>query len=382
MNPVEFATLPAAHGQRIGLATLNSEKSLNALTLDMIRRLDARLAAWAQTPDIACVVLRGAGERAFCAGGDVRALRTALIEAPAPAPHPAATAFFAEEYTLDYRIHRYPKPIIVWGGGIVMGGGLGLLAGASHRVLTPDSRIAMPEITIGLYPDVGGSHFLARMPGRIGAFLALTGAPLDAGDALRCGLGDHVLRRDGFDAMLEALTTAPWPDDAQGRHDLASACLSAQETDTPAAGALARHFDPIRRLMQAGTLEQVAHALDTLESDDPWLSAARDTFRRGSPTSAALAWEAIRRARHLSLAAVFRMELTLSVNVCARPDFIEGVRALLVDKDRRPAWCRARAALDRDWIEAHFLSPWTADRHPLAGLETQVAAPEGAADGN
>ncbi|MDE1712113.1 enoyl-CoA hydratase/isomerase family protein (plasmid) [Chromobacterium amazonense] len=134
-------------------------------------------------------MLRGAGERAFCAGGDVRSLRDKLISEP-HYPNPHAVAFFTEEYTLDYRIHRYPKPLIVWGGGIVMGGGLGLMAGASHRVATPATRIAMPEITIGLYPDVGGSWFLQRMPAHLGLFLALTGAPLNAHDALIANLAD------------------------------------------------------------------------------------------------------------------------------------------------------------------------------------------------
>lgn len=369
MNPVEFDTLDSADGRQIGLATLNSEKNLNALTLPMIRALDAQLARWARDERVVCVVLRGAGERAFCAGGDVRALRSALIETPLPAPHPAAMAFFAEEYTLDYRIHRYPKPLVVWGNGIVMGGGLGLLAGASHRVLTASSRIAMPEITIGLYPDVGGSWFLARMPGRLGLFLALTGVPLGAADALRVGLGDHLLAPQDFTRMLERLAAADWPDGAAAQRALTSRLLAGLETEESTDSALMRHFDRIRRLMAQGGLREVADALATTSFDDPWLQQAQDNFRHGCPTSAALAWEAARRAAHCSLAEVLRMELTLSVNVCARGEFSEGVRALLVDKDRTPHWKRGWDALDRDWIERHFDMPWPVGKHPLAGLE-------------
>ena len=167
-NLVLFEELPVRGGQRIAIATLNAEKSLNALTLEMIRLLDARLSAWENDDAVVAVLLRGAGDKAFCAGGDVRSLRAALLEDGEVYPNPHAVAFFSEEYRLDYRIHRYRKPLIVWGGGIVMGGGLGLMAGASHRVATPATRIAMPEITIGLYPDVAGSWFLQRMPAKLG----------------------------------------------------------------------------------------------------------------------------------------------------------------------------------------------------------------------
>ncbi|MBV8049305.1 MAG: enoyl-CoA hydratase/isomerase family protein [Paludibacterium sp.] len=368
MNPVDFATLPCGRGLTIGLATLNNEKALNALTPAMIRALDAQLAAWQTDPAIACVVLKGAGEKAFCAGGDVRAMRAALIDEPHPAPHPAAQTFFSEEYALDYRIHRFGKPLIVWGHGIVMGGGLGLLAGASHRVLTGESRIAMPEITIGLYPDVGGSWFLPRMPARIGLFLALTGAPLNAADALRVGLGDHLLPADAFDALLDRLTSHDWPTDNRDRANNVSRLLDAMEHHALPASQVERHFDAIRHRMHQGSLADVVRAFEQAAFDDPWLTRARDTLLSGCPTTAALSWEIDQRAARMSLADVFRMELDLSVNVCAGPEFIEGVRALLVDKDRQPKWSRAWHELDRDWIDGHFVSPWTADEHPLAKL--------------
>jgi enoyl-CoA hydratase/carnithine racemase len=334
----------------------------------MIRALDARLAAWEEDPRIVCVLLRGAGDKAFCAGGDVRALRAALVQDPSPAPHAAAQAFFSEEYRLDYRIHRYPKPLIVWGGGIVMGGGLGLLAGASHRVLTDSSRIAMPEITIGLYPDVGGSWFLPRMPARIGLFLALTGAPLDAADALRLGLGDHLLPTEAFAALLDRLTTLDWPADPREHAARVSRLLDGMEHGAPPASRVERHFDTLRRLTHQGTLAEVVRAVEQSSFDDPWLARARNTLLAGCPTTAALSWEIQRRAARLSLAEVFRMELDLSVNICAGPEFIEGVRALLVDKDRQPQWSRGWHELDPDWIDGHFVSPWAADRHPLAEL--------------
>jgi len=373
MSAVHRSVYPAGGGRQIALAVLDNAASLNALTLDMIVTLDAALSEWARDPSIACVVLRGAGDKAFCAGGDVRALRSAMLAAPGAAPHPAAEAFFATEYTLDYRIHRYAKPLVVWGSGIVMGGGLGLFAGASHRVLSATSRIAMPEITIGLYPDVGGSWFLARLPARLGRFLALTGSPLDAADALRAGLGDHVLAADGFDALFDALCRADWPATATQQHNCASAVLARQEVPVKSEGPLYARFDTVRRLMGQGGLDAAAAALRALPDDDPWLATARDNFLHGSPTSAAIAWQAAERAKHQSLAEVLRMELTLSVNVCARPDYNEGVRALLVDKDRQPHWCRGWQELDCTWIDSHFESPWPVGAHPLAGLEQRVA---------
>jgi enoyl-CoA hydratase/carnithine racemase len=356
---------------RIGIATLNAEKSLNALTLDMIRLLDARLSIWAQDAGIVAVLLRGAGDKAFCAGGDVRALREALLDDDSY-PNPHAVEFFSQEYALDYRIHTYAKPLIVWGHGIVMGGGLGLMVGASHRVVTPATRIAMPEITIGLYPDVAGSWFLQRMPAKLGLFLALTGAPINAHDALVVNLADHVAPADGYPRLLQQLEQASWQEDCCSNHATVSALLNRLECDSevelPESQA-ARQLIAIHQLMNRGSLAAVAEALAAGQFDDPWLASAAKSFRHGCPTSAAVSWEIFQRAQHLSLAEALRMELTLSVNFCAKPDFREGVRALLVDKDRQPAWSRKTLGeVDQAWVDSHFSSPWDERNHPLVGL--------------
>ena len=177
--PILFDELPARDGGRIGIATLNAPKSLNALSLEMIRQLTAKLDAWASDHAVSAVWLEGAGDKAFCAGGDVVALYRAMTDDA----HPDQGSEFAErysaaEYRLDHCIHTFAKPLIVWGNGIVMGGGLGLMAGGGERVATESTRIAMPEITIGLYPDIGASWFLNRMPPGVGAYLGLTGAQL------------------------------------------------------------------------------------------------------------------------------------------------------------------------------------------------------------
>src|SRR5690606_3190798 len=200
-HAVLFEERAAGGGKRIAFAQLNAEKSLNALNQTMIDLLRPRLAAWAEDPAIACVVLSGSGDKAFCAGGDIIGLYRAMREHPG-GPNPLVERFFETEYRLDYQIHTYPKPILCWGHGIVMGGGLGLMAGASHRVATERSRIAMPELGIGFFRDVGASWFLNRMPGRLGLYLGLTGSTLNATDALYAGLADYFVPAAQRDAVF------------------------------------------------------------------------------------------------------------------------------------------------------------------------------------
>lgn len=363
-------------GHQIGIATLNAVKSLNALNLDMVRRLQQLLDDWEDDPAVAAVVLRGAGDKAFCAGGDVRSLREALLR-DATWPNPDARTFFSEEYRLDFHIHRFTKPLVVWGGGIVMGGGMGLMVGASHRIATLSTRMAMPEIAIGLYPDVGGTWFLQRMPSGVGAFLGLTGAPLNAHDALVCNLADHVLDDDAQATMIDALCEIDWNAAPAFHRDEVTRAIgrldAARHTPLPES-AVVRNLPAIHALMSLGGLKDVTQGLSDGAADgsftDPWLAAAAKSFSHGSPTSAAVTWEALRRTRHLSLAQALRQELVMSVNFCARPDFSEGVRALLVDKDRNPRWrYRKLDDMPDGWIEGHFESPWTPADHPLADLD-------------
>lgn len=367
--------LPTSDGMRIGVATLNAERALNALTLAMIRPLEAQLRQWANDPQIACVVLDGAGEKAFCAGGDVRFLRDASLAHRDAGPNLQAQAFFSEEYRLDHRIHTYPKPILLWGTGIVMGGGLGLMAGASHRVVTETSRIAMPEISIGLYPDVGGSWFLRRMPGRTGLFLALTGAALNAHDALDVGLADYFLRAADRQALLEHLSDIAWGSTTQDHHAALSRALkkfSRRAQDALPESNVIRNADAIRELTEGDRLIDVVTRIAAYAGDDAWLKPAAAALDQGSPTSAALTWELWQRAKHLGLADVFRLELIVSLGCCAHPDFAEGVRALLIDKDKQPRWSPATLKeVSADWIAAHFTAPWSAwanEVHPLADL--------------
>lgn len=366
--PVQLTERAAGGGMRVAIATLDAPKSLHALTLDMIRLLDAALQRWAADPSIACVVLQSSTEKAFCAGGNVRGLRDAILATPDLVPNPAAQAFFSEEYRLDHRIHTYPKPMLVWGGGIVMGGGLGLLAGASHRVATETTRIAMPEISIGLFPDVGGSWFLPRMPGRCGLFLGLTGAPLNAGDALFTGLADYFILQQDHNRLIDALCQTDWQasPDAGLTMDCILRGLAGADEALPTSE-VRMHFDTIQALTAARALPEVVAAICGYQGDAPWLRRAAKTLATGSPFSAALTWATQQRARHLGLAEVFRLELIVALRCCAHADFSEGVRALLIDKDNAPQWQAATLdGVGADTLAQCFTPPWS--QHPLADL--------------
>lgn len=364
---VLFDELPTACGRRFGLATLNAPAALNALSLAMVQALTPALREWAADPTIVGVVLQAAGDKAFCAGGDLRELYQSLRSCGA-SPNPYAQGFFAQEYQLDYLIHTYTKPLLCWGHGIVMGGGIGLMAGASHRVVTPASRLAMPEISIGLYPDVGGSWFLRRMPGRVGLFLALTGAPLNAADALFCGLADFHMDAQSRTEVLAAIGAAQWGDAAAGNRVELSRLLLRHAAGNLPESKLRKHFDRINELMAGDDLRDIAARLAGLHSDDPWLMTAAATFAKGSPTSAALAFALWQRVHRLSLAEVFRLEYQASLGCCAHPDFAEGIRALLIDKDRQPRWSPSTLEhVTPELIDDHF-QPRFAAPHPLAAL--------------
>ena len=369
-QPVLFETLATASGHLFGRATLNAPASLNALSLEMVDLLDPQLAAWAEDPKVAGVVLDAVGDKAFCAGGDVVGLAHAIRAQPPGEPPQIARDFFEREYRLDHRIHTYPKPLLCWGHGIVMGGGIGLMSGASHRVATPRTRMAMPEIAIGLYPDVGGSWLLARAPGGTGPFLALTGAHINAADAVFAGLADFVLPHERCPAVLDALRAGSWSGDPDDDGAQLSHLLQAQgEGVELPASPLRTHFDRIRQLIGLDRLPDIAARMAVLAADaDPWLAQAAQTFLKGSPTSAALGLTLQRRARHLSLADTFRLEWQASVGCCAHSDFAEGVRALLIDKDKNPKWQPATLAeVTPDWIDEH-LKPRHTGAHPLADL--------------
>lgn len=376
VKPVLFETLIAENGCQIGVITLNAEKTLNALSLDMIDLMAEQLLAWSTDDNIALVLMQAAGEKAFCAGGDLQNLYQSMLTHHASVDKDDVRAnqyacdFFNREYRLDYLIHTYPKPILCWGHGIVMGGGIGLMAGASHRVVTDKSRLAMPEIGIGLFPDVGGSYFLNRMPGKLGLFLALTGAMVNAADAKFTKLADYAIAQVDKAIVLEKLLQQPWGNTQVENSALLDRVLRGSETALEIAqGPLQIHFDAINVLCSKDDLNDIVDAIILLDPEDTWLKKAVASLKSGSPSSVHLANLLLNKTENSLLADVFRLEYLAALHCAARPDFAEGIRALLIDKDLKPQWQPAtHAGMTEEWVNGFIENPWSEEAHPLADL--------------
>jgi enoyl-CoA hydratase len=343
-------------GREGGLATLviNRPKALNALTLDNYRRFSPALRAWASDPSVHAVVVGGAGDRAFCAGGDVRAVYEAGRGISGDPDLPAI--FFREEYELIRRIHRFPKPYIAVIDGITMGGGAGISVNGAYRIATERTLFAMPETAIGLFPDVGATRFLNRCPGHIGRYLGLTGARLEASDALYCGFATHFVLHDRVAELVEALGGVGWE---TGRElDPIDAMLARCAKD-PGVAPLATLRPAIDRCFAGGSVEEILDAL-TAEAKAGglhagWAAETRVGLLTKSPTSLKITLRQLVIGRNYDLEAALALEYRLTQHVMAAHDFYEGVRAMLIDKDQKPRWQPATLAEIGDgMVEAYF----------------------------
>ncbi len=357
-------TLPG--GRILAHAELNVPSTLNSLSLEMIDLLQPKLDEWAATTGIAAVLINGSGDRAFCAGGDIQALYHSIRR-----NHEAGKVvdrypfdFFEREYRLDYCLHTYPKPVVVLGNGVVMGGGLGILSAASHRVLTEKSRVAIPEITIGLFPDAGTTWLLKNMPEHLAVFTGMTGSHCNAADAMACGVGTVVVDstrvaeiREGIRQII--LTGNRIQDDRRLVEFLAqftSAKLPASELAAIP-----------QSLTAATSLIETAAAIRKLEGTSAWIDRCIGAMKTGCATSIGVVHEQIRRCKSLTLADAFRMEMVIATHCATNSEFAEGVRALLIDKDNAPKWkYLSLEALSTSHVQSHFSAPWP--KNPLADL--------------
>lgn len=338
---------------RIGLITLNRPQALNALSLGMIDAMTAQLRRWADDDGVAAVVVRGAGGRAFCAGGDVAGLaREGLAERRGETVATTARRdFFRREYVLDQLTATYPKPYICLIDGIVMGGGVGISIHGPHRVVSERALFAMPETAIGLFPDVGATHVLPRLPGRLGRYLGLTGARLGAADLVYAGIATAFVPSDGFEGLIAAL--------ADSAADCA-AVIARHAAPPPQPSSLAAARDAIDRCFAADDMAGIFAALAAEDSD--WARETTAGLGRMSPTSLVLTLEALRRGAGLGLDDCLIMEYRLSQGCMAGHDFYEGVRAVLLDKDKAPKWSPARLAdVNGRLIDGHFATPPAGD---------------------
>lgn len=340
LPPVVFEERETASGHRVGVATLHRQRQLNALNLEMCRLMLDHFRRWASDEGVVAVLMDGAGEKGFCAGGDVAEV-IRHVRAGGEHRFVYGDGFFDVEYQLDRLIHEFPKPFITYSHGVCMGGGVGLTVGASHRVVSDGSRIAMPEIHIGLFPDVGGGWFLNRVPGGAGLLMALTGLTINEADAIVAGLADYFVPREAQAQLYEEILALDWR--AQPAHDrecLTRLMLSRHrrfKAGLPSSR-LTMYLDAIRFIAGQPTVVGVRDALLAAADEDPWFEAPARSLAKGSPTAAIVTWEYLRRTRRMSLAEVLALDLVLARQCQRHHDFPEGVRALLIEKDRAPKW--------------------------------------------
>lgn len=370
VTPVIFQEIKTQHGDLIGFASLNSPKTLNAINLAMVQALYKQLQIWQNDERVVAVVINGTGDKAFCAGGDVVSINRASASYGEDAPDLDGQRFFENEYRLDYLIHTYGKPIVVWGSGIVMGGGLGLLAGASHRIVTSSTRMSMPEISIGLFPDVGASWFLNQMKEGLGLFLGTTGVMLNAADALYANLADYFVGTTAVETVLERMANLTWSkSEDQDKKRLSGVFEEIQTGFHPALpqNNILANIDFIQSVHQLNTIDRL-EAICHYAGESDWLTSAAKKLKAGCPVTAFVVEAQLKKGQDLSLKEVFKLELVMATNAIKLGHFKEGVRALLIDKDSTPRWKPSTfESVNQSDIDAHFTVPWDGV-HPLDDL--------------
>lgn len=349
----------------LGIITLNRPEVHNAISLEMIRRLADQLARWREDDQVHAILLQGAGERAFCAGGDVRALHD-----DQRAGTPTHGDFFSEEYRLDYALWRFPKPIVALMDGITMGGGMGLAQAAAVRIATNKTRIAMPETGIGLIPDVGGTFFLSRMPAELALYIGLTGTSLYAADARYCGLADLYIQPDAVAEVRSALQGIVWSaDDGRTATDKLRMALAPLASPIEAPPLAAHAADLLQHFGQPDVPAILRSLHAAADAGHEWAGKTLALLRQRSSLSMAVVHRQLELGRRLDLADCFRLEYNLVMHAVEHGDFMEGVRALLVDKDKQPRWNPPTAEeLDEHHVAAFFAGELDDPGHPLAAL--------------
>jgi enoyl-CoA hydratase/carnithine racemase len=348
----------------IGHITLNRPDALNALSHSMIKTLHATLRDWERDKNIYAVVMRGAGDKAFCAGGDIRAVYDSLVNRG-----DLHEKFFIDEYEFDYYLHKYRKPVVVLMDGIVMGGGVGVAMAAQLRVVGDKTKFAMPETNIGFFPDVGATYFLPRLLGSLGEYLGITGAQLKAADCLYAGIGDVYLTPEQWKTLDVQLDNIEWGDDK--RWTLVRTIKMIGVSTLPDAP-LAKLHDAINEHFSKPSLQLVAESLqhETRTDYKNWAATTLTAMQKRSPTMMAVALEQVRKGRDIDdLADAFRLELAMLNGCFTQGDFREGIRALIVDKDQSPKWNPPTIEqVNAESVKKFFKPAWHPDKHPLAML--------------
>jgi enoyl-CoA hydratase/carnithine racemase len=364
----EVATYVA---NRIGFIELERPKALNALSTGMIRAIHAALDQWREDPGVLAVVVRSQHPRAFCAGGDIRF----LYESVQRGEHDVRDRFFIDEYRLNHAIFTFPKPYIALMNGVVMGGGMGISQGAHRtgglRVVTGSTKMAMPETRIGLFPDVGAGWFLARTPGALGRYLAVTGETIGPADALYAGLADAYIDDAALPALIDTLRSEAFEHGAEVVACVAREAALHRVVPTPDTSSLAGSRALIDRHFALPDVVQILQSLEQVSACDEadWAEQTVGTLRERSPLSMAISLDVVTRAES-SMADVLRRDLDLTRACFAHGDVIEGIRARIIDKDNAPRWRFARIEdVNAAEVARMFESPWPAAEHPLRDLQ-------------
>jgi enoyl-CoA hydratase len=344
-----------------GIIRLNRPKAINAVTLQMFREIDKALDGFEADPDVAVILLEGAGERGLCAGGDIRALYDS-----ARAGGDLGNILWREEYILNARIAEFPKPYVAFMDGIVMGGGVGLAAHASHRVVTERTKLAMPEVGIGFFPDVGGTWLLSRSPGEVGTYFGLTGQTMNGADAVYAGFADIVVASNKLPALREALTRAPTNANAADVRAMIDG-FAAANAEAPIAAQ--QHL--IDALFGPDSIEEIVTAL--AHHDSEFARATLGTILEKSPTGLKLTLKLLRMAREsASLRECLVREYRAALEIFVNHDFPEGIRAAVIDKDRNPRWKPARIEEVTPELIARYFVPRGADELTFPNTKTRA----------
>lgn len=322
----------------VGIITLNRPKALNALTLEMIRAISAVLAKWRVDGNIESVFLQGQGDRAFCAGGDIKATYFARIngEAEGAKPEEFAEVYFKEEYDLDLQLHDFPKPVIAFMEGITMGGGFGLAGPCPYRVICEDSIFAMPEVGIGFFPDIGAAYTLGKISGYAGWCLGLTGQSIEAPDILYCGLATHMCERANLDKLKTHLINEITDTGDRSIDEAIQDVLDQYNVPFGMAGSIEAHMPLIQMCFSQPSVTEILDALH--ESGDEWANEQYELMMSRSPTSLLVTFEHMKRCIGGSFAEVLARDYVLAMSFMQEHDYFEGVRAQVVDKDKNPQW--------------------------------------------
>ena len=377
---------------RIGIMTLNSASTMNAVDLEMVNLIDDILARWQADDGIVAMVMCGAGDKAFSAGGDIRQLYSSM-QAEGDEHLKYADAFFHGEYSKNYRVHLFGKPLIAWGHGFVMGGGLGLFIGASHRVGTETLKLAWPEIRIGLFPDVAGSYYLSRLPFPLGHWMALTGSQMNAVDCKQVGLIDYCVPNNELSRLVEQLRQQPWQENKAMNNQHVRRLLTRFEKQSEMVSSeapeplfpkskLNENQKDIKQLFASmsqqrftsladnkSALSYIAERLNAIDSDNAWFNQGRDNFNAGCPATAHLIMRQLQLGKNMTLKEVVQWELILALQSVRHPDFCEGIRAMVVDKDFQPIWQHCSVNdVPQTWVEAMLVPLWPVGEHPFDRL--------------